>query len=145
PLSHGLTRGDGSRGPATLGGSLPPASTCRDSPDAAGAAIFSRAAVGQTQMKRDYWRQSARARQRDRSAFWEMYASGARECGAWGWNAETRCSACWMRSMVFMWVLNNWSGVTPKAAACLSVGCGLLAGLPCLASVEEDALSPAKT
>lgn len=40
-LSHGLPRGAGSQGPATPGGALPPASTCRDSPDTAGAAIFS--------------------------------------------------------------------------------------------------------
>lgn len=40
PLSHGLARGAGSRGQATPGGTLPPASTCRDSPDIAGAAIF---------------------------------------------------------------------------------------------------------
>ena len=44
-----------------------------------------------------------------------------------------------MCSLVF-----NWNGCYPKSC-CLSVGYILLAGLSCLASVGEDAPSPAKT
>ena len=47
-------------------------------------------------------------------------------------------------SLVSMWVLNNRSGDYPKSS-CLSVGCDLQAGLPCLASVGEDEPSLAKT
>jgi hypothetical protein len=42
-----------------------------------------------------------------------------------------------MCSLVFMWVLNNWSESYPKSC-CLSVGYVLPAGLPLLASVGED-------
>ena len=43
--------------------------------------------------------------------------------------------------MVFIWVLNNWNeGYTKNYY--LSVEYGLLAGLPCLASVGEDTTSP---
>ena len=45
-----------------------------------------------------------------------------------------------MGSLVFMWVLNNWSGSFPSSY-CLYVGYVLLSGLPCLASVEEVAPS----
>ena len=49
-----------------------------------------------------------------------------------------------MCSLVFMWVLNNWSGGYPKSC-CLYVGYVLLAGLPCLASVGEEVPSLAET
>ena len=49
-----------------------------------------------------------------------------------------------MCSLVFMWVLNNWSRDCPQSC-CLYVGYVLLAGLPCLASVGEEAPSLAET
>lgn len=47
-----------------------------------------------------------------------------------------------MCSLVFMCVLNNWSGGYPKSC-CLPVDPVTLTGLPCLASVSEDIYSSA--
>jgi hypothetical protein len=44
--------------------------------------------------------------------------------------------------LVFLWVSNNWNKGYPKS---LSVGYVLLPGLPCLASVKEDAPSLTET
>jgi hypothetical protein len=49
-----------------------------------------------------------------------------------------------MCSLTFMWVMNNQCRGYPKGC-CLSVGYVLLAGLPCLASVGEEAPSLIET
>jgi hypothetical protein len=49
-----------------------------------------------------------------------------------------------MCSLVFMWVLNNWNRDYPKSC-CLSIGYVLLAGLPFLVSVGEEAPSLTET
>ena len=47
-------------------------------------------------------------------------------------------------SLTFMWILINWNEGYPKGC-CLYVGYVLLAGLPCLVSVGEEAPSFAET
>jgi hypothetical protein len=46
--------------------------------------------------------------------------------------------------LVFMWVTNNWNGNYPQSCY-LYVGCVLLAGLPCLASMGEEVPSLTET
>ena len=48
-----------------------------------------------------------------------------------------------MCRLVFMWAMNSWDRAYTKSS-CLYIGYILLAGLPCLDSVEEEVTSLAK-